>query len=211
MLPRKKYYAIQASQVINALKKRSMDGYYAETKEDAVKIALSHIKIKSDISWGGSMTIHDSGLVSALRDGSYNLYDRSQASTPEEVRSIYLKSFDCDYYLMSSNAITLDGQLVNIDGNGNRVAALIYGPKNVLIIAGMNKVVTDVASALLRIQNEASPINTQRLNKNTPCNKTGICHNCLHEDTICCQTVITRKSNQPGRIKVILVGEELGY
>ena len=123
----------------------------------------------------------------------------------------YSKIVTCDYYFMSSNAITLDGQLVNIDGRGNRVACLIDGPKNVIIIAGMNKIVTDVEAGIERVRNYASPPNNIRLGYNTPCAQLGRCANCLVDDCICCQIVITRKSKIPGRIKVILVGEELGY
>lgn len=211
MEPRKAFYQTQAEQIIKKLEKRYMEGYYVSTKEEAVDLVKDIIKEGSSISWGGSMTIHDSGIVPALKERNYEIHDRSQATTPEGIRSTYLKAMDCDYFLMSTNAITLDGQLINIDGNGNRVAALIYGPHNVLVIAGMNKVTTDVEAGIKRVVNHASPINTQRLNKKTPCNKTGSCHQCLCDDTICCNTVITRKSHHRGRIKVILVGEELGY
>jgi len=120
------------------------------------------------------------------------------------------EALSCDYYFMSSNAITADGELVNIDGNGNRVAALIYGPENVVIIAGMNKIVKNVEEGISRTRNVASPQNCVRLNKNTPCAVNGVCGNCL-SDTICDQIVITRASRIPQRIKVILVGEELGF
>jgi len=112
---------------------------------------------------------------------------------------------------MSSNAISVTGELVNIDGTGNRLAALIYGPSNVIILAGMNKVMPTVEAALSRVKNTASPINAIRLSRNTPCAVTGICSECQSPDCICAQTVITRRSNQAGRIKVILIGEELGY
>ncbi|MEG0590187.1 MAG: lactate utilization protein, partial [Lachnospiraceae bacterium] len=116
-----------------------------------------------------------------------------------------------DYFFMSSNAITIDGELVNIDGNGNRVACLIHGPKHVILIVGMNKVVSDVANGMTRIRNMATPANAARLGTKTPCQKTGCCGNCLSPDCMCCEVVITRKSRHEGRIKVILVGEELGY
>ena len=116
-----------------------------------------------------------------------------------------------DYFLMSTNAITMDGELVNIDGRSNRVSCLCWGPQNVIIIAGMNKVALDVESALKRVRNFAAPPNAVRLNKNTPCAQTGKCADCYSPDCICSQIVITRRSSTPNRIKVILVGEELGY
>ena len=161
--------------------------------------------------FGGSMTLADIGMLDTLREGHFNLLDRSTANNQDEVLAIYQKSFAADTYFMSTNAITIDGQLVNIDGNGNRVAALIYGPKQVIIMAGMNKVATNVEEAINRVQNFASPANTQRLHKNTPCNKTGYCHDCQSEDCICSNTVITRRSGTKDRIKVILIGEVLGY
>ena len=166
----------------------------------------------SVISWGGSQTISEIGLISELTHLPYTLLDRSVATTADETRDIYLKAFNADYYLMSANAITLDGELINIDGTGNRAAALIYGPKNVIVIAGMNKIVTDQASGMDRVRNFAAPPNAIRIGHDqTPCSKTGKCHDCLSEQCICCQTVITRFSRIPKRIKVILVGEPLGY
>ena len=146
-----------------------------------------------------------------LKKSDYILYDRSSAVTPEERTAMYGKIVTSDYFFMSSNAITLNGELVNIDGNGNRVACLIAGPKNVIVIAGMNKIVPDVESGIARVRNMAAPPNTVRLGRKTPCAELGRCADCLTPDCICCQTVITRKSSVPNRIKVILVGEELGY
>ena len=157
------------------------------------------------------MTLEELGLIEELKKSDYTVYDRSLAKTPEERSELYSDVVCCDYYFMSSNAITLDGQLVNIDGFGNRVACLITGPKNVVVIAGMNKVVKDVNSAIDRVHNQAAPPNALRLGLNLPCAKFGRCVDCLDDSCMCCQTVITRKSRIPGRIKVILVGEELGY
>ena len=157
------------------------------------------------------MSISECGLMDAVRDGSYTLIDRMTATTPREKREIYAKTVMADYYLMSTNAITMDGELVNIDGFCNRVACLCAGPENVIIIAGMNKVVKDVESGINRIRTKAAPPNTTRLNKNTPCARTGVCGNCFSPDCICSQTVITRRSGIPGRIKVILVNEDLGF
>ena len=158
------------------------------------------------------MTLSESGMMKALQDrDDLTLLERSKAKSPDEVTEIYHKSLSADYYFMSSNAISVTGELVNIDGTGNRLAALIYGPSNVIILAGMNKVMPTVEAALSRVKNTASPINAIRLSRNTPCAVTGICSECQSPDCICAQTVITRRSNQAGRIKVILIGEELGY
>lgn len=212
MTPLKKFYSIQAQSVIKKLEQRNMEGYYCETSEEALKKALSLMETNSIISWGGSETIKEIGLISELNHQPYTLLDRSVATSTEEIREVYLKAFNSDYYLMSANAITLDGELINIDGTGNRVASLIYGPKNVIVIAGMNKLVTDQQSGIDRIRNFASPPNAMRIgHEQTPCYKTGKCHDCTNEQCICCHIVVTRYSRLPKRIKVILVGENLGY
>jgi L-lactate utilization protein LutB len=211
MTPRKEYYENTSKTLIKQFEKRRIEAYYCDDKEQAKRKILELIADGSTVSWGGAMTLREIDLFDSLKNGNYNLLDRSTASTSEEVAEIYHKALSSDYYLMSSNAITLDGKLVNIDGNGNRVDALIYGPRNVIVVAGMNKVVLDEDAALKRVRNEASPINTVRLNMKTPCSITGKCADCLSDDCICCQTVITRMSRVPNRIKVILVGEELGY
>lgn len=208
---KKKFYENQANTIIKAFKKRQIEGYYCATAKEAKEKAINLMSENSTISWGGSKTLDQIGIKEALKEKNFNLLDRSQASSNDEVRSIYLQTFDADYYLMSSNAITLDGKLINIDGNGNRIAALIYGPKNVIVIAGMNKVTLDEDTARKRVRNMASPPNTVRLNCKTPCATTGMCHNCFSEECICCQILITRFSRTPNRIKVILVGEELGF
>jgi L-lactate utilization protein LutB len=211
MTPMKKFYRQQGTTIIQNLKKRNMSGYYCETAQEAKDLALTLIAPESTIGFGGSMTLEAIGLLDTLASGSYHLLDRSTASTPDEVRDIYLKSFGADTFLMSTNAISLDGHLVNIDGNGNRVAALIYGPTQVLILCGMNKVASTLDEAIERVKNFAAPPNTQRLSRNTPCSKTGFCHDCQAEDCICSNIVITRRSNKESRIKVILIGEALGY
>ena len=167
MTPTKKFYKQQSMTIIQNLKKRQIAGYYCESHEAAVELALSLTDTGTTISFGGSMTLEGIGILDVLRKGDYNLLDRSKTTNGEEVLEIYRKSFSADTYYMSTNAITLDGQLVNIDGNGNRVAALIYGPTQVIVMVGMNKVSSDVEEAIKRVQNFASPQNTQRLNKNS--------------------------------------------
>jgi hypothetical protein len=200
-----------AATILERLKKRNMEGYFCETSAEAVELALSLMPEGSSISWGGTSTVSECGLMDAIQKKNYTLIDRTTAKTPEEKREIFAKTVMADYYLMSTNAITMEGELINIDGFGNRVACLCAGPEHVLVIAGMNKVVNNVESGLDRIRTKAAPANTVRLNKNTPCAKTGVCGNCFAPDCICSQTVITRRSGTPGRIKVILVNEDLGF
>ena len=208
---RNKRNQMLAEKLIKALESRNMEGYYAQTKEEALEKALELIPEGSKIGWGGSMSIQEIGLKDAVCQGNYHTYNRDAAATPEEKRKIELITYDCDFFLTSANAITEDGVIVNIDGYANRVSAIAAGPRNVLMIVGMNKVVKDVENAVSRARNEAAPINAQRFNLNTPCAKTGACFDCKSPDTICCQFLITRFSKAPQRIKVILVNDELGF
>ena len=197
-----------AQKVIKGLGTRNMTGYYAADKEEALKIALSLIPEGSTATMGGGMSVHEIGLVQALKEGNYNYIDRDAA---EDRRAAMLAAYDADVFLASCNAITDDGVLVNIDGNANRVSAIAYGPKKVVFIVGMNKVCNDVDGAMKRARNVAAPINNQRFNGNNPCTKTGACANCKSPDTICCQFLVTRYSKHPGRIHVILVNDALGF
>jgi len=208
---KQQYHKNLADTVIKNLKKRGMDGFYCLTKQEALDKALSFLDDNALISWGGSMSLSEIGLLEALKKGPYKVLDRYTATTDEESLELQRKAFFSNFYFLSANAITMDGMLYNIDGAGNRVAAMIYGPKEVIIIAGINKVCLDGDEALKRIRNVAAPTNTLRLNQNTPCTKLGKCAQCLVPDTICSHTVITRNSKPAGRIKVILVGETLGY
>lgn len=197
-----------AKRVIENMKSRFMEGYYCENREEALKKALELIKEGSTVSWGGTFTAKEIGLIDALKKGNYNVLDRENAKEGEDIAR---EAFFADYYVMSANAICDDGQLINIDGNGNRCAALIFGPKNVIVIAGMNKVVQGYENALNRARTVAAPINVQRFQKNTGCLKTGVCVDCKTPDCICCNIVTTRISRPAGKIKVILVNEDLGF
>ena len=197
-----------AQQVIKGIESRNMKGYYAATKEEALKIALEIIPESSSVTMGGAMSAHEIGLVDALKNGNYNFIDRDKA---EDKRAAMLAAYDADYFLTSANAITEDGVMVNIDGNANRVSAIAQGPKHVVAIVGMNKVCPDVDAAMKRARNVAAPINAQRFGLNTPCTKTGSCMNCKSPDTICCQFLITRFSRHADRIHVILVNDNLGF
>lgn len=202
----------QAQTIIKAIEKRNMTAYYCENKEECVSKVLSIIPDESVISWGGSASINECALPQKLKEkGCYTVLDRSDYTTPEKQKEFAVKSFQSDYFLMSSNAITLDGELVNVDGNGNRVASLIYGPKHVIVVVGMNKVVPTVEAGYKRTRDIASPPNTIRLNKNTPCSVTGKCGDCMSEDCICNQIVITRRSREKERIIILLVNDNLGF
>lgn len=197
--------------VVKALESRNMEAYYAASKEEALKIALDLIPEGSTVNMGGSASVREVGLIDALNEGNYEFCDRDKASTPEQRHEIALKAFTCDWFLGSVNAMSEDGVFVNIDGNANRVAAYAFGPKNVLLIVGMNKVVKTEEDALHRARNEAAPINTQRFGIDTPCVKNGSCFDCKSSDCICCQIMTTRFSRIPKRFKVILVDENLGF
>lgn len=212
MNPKKMHYETLANTVIKNLAKRRMEGCYCATIEEAEKKAFSYLTPGCTISFGGSVTLEETGMLTALRhDPDIHLMDRTTANSPEEIQKLYHDALSADFYFMSTNAITVEGELVNIDGTGNRVAALIYGPQNVIIMAGMNKVSSNIQEALCRIRNTATPINCKRLEKKTPCSATGVCADCLSPDCICNQIVVTRNSRIENRIKVILIGEELGY
>ena len=197
-----------AQKVIKGLGSRNMTGYYASSAEEAKKIALDLIPEGSTVTMGGGMSVHEIGLVDALKNGNYNFLDRNQA---EDKRAAMLAAYDADFFLSSCNAITEDGILINIDGNANRVSAIAQGPKKVIFIVGMNKVCSDVDGGMKRARNVAAPINAQRFGLDTPCTKTGSCFNCKSPDTICCQFLVTRFSKHADRIHVILVNDSLGF
>ena len=200
-----------AQKVIKGLESRNMSGYYAASKEEALKKALEIIPEGSSVTMGGAMSAYEIGLVDAIKAGNYRFIDRENAGTPEEKRKAMLEGYDADFFLSSANAMTDDGVLVNIDGNSNRVSMIAQGPKKVLFIVGMNKVTSDIDSAMKRARNVAAPINAQRFGLSTPCSKLGTCMNCKSPDTICCQFLITRFSRHTDRIHVILVNDDLGF
>lgn len=202
---------VLGNRVVKALESRNMEAYYMKTKEAALAKALELIPEGSSISWGGTMSAQEIGLTDALHKGNYNVYDREQVETREEKEKIAHQALNCDFFIGSTNALSEDGVLVNVDGNANRVAAFAYGPKNVLLIVGMNKVVKTEADAMSRARNEAAPINAQRFGVDTPCVKNGSCFNCKSPQCICCQILITRFSKVPKRTKIILVDENLGF
>lgn len=207
----KKRNELLAQKVIKGLKGRNMAGFYAANKEEALKLALELIEEETTVGWGGSTTVEEIGLKEALINGNYQVINRDLAKDAKEKRTLELAVLGASSMVAGSNAITEDGELVNIDGNGNRVAGIIYGPEQVILIIGMNKVCKTLEDAISRAQNMAATTNTKRFAIQTPCNVTGSCAKCKTPETICCQYVVTRYSKIKDRIKVILVNENLGF
>lgn len=213
----------QIKRTMEALNKNHMESFYAENRQKAAEIALSLISKGDTVSVGGSVTLSEIGLLDALKSGDYNYLDRYAAKTPDEMHEIFRKAFFADAYFSSSNAVTEQGELYNVDGTGNRVAALIYGPKRVIVTVGKNKIVKDLNAAFKRMKTTAAPLNAKRLCKNTYCAETGKCVTlsnghaddiacgCRSTDRICRDYVIMGEQALHDRIKVIIVNEELGY
>ncbi len=208
--PKALYYHKRGEILVKNLKNRHFDAYYCESKEEALAKALELIPEGATVSWGGAMSAQQIGLMDAVNNGPYKTIDRDTCKTQAEREQAARDAMFCDVYLTGANGLSLDGQMVNIDGTGNRVAATIYGPKMVLVIAGMNKVMDNLESAIQRARTVAAPLNQQRFQLNNPCTATGTCADCKSETCICNQIVITRHCRPVGRIKFILVGEDLG-
>ena len=202
---------VKSATVIKNLERRNMEGYYFETVEEAVEKAMSMIKEEDTVGWGGSTTIDQTGIKKLLEEKNITVYDRDKETDPKEKVKMMKKALTSDVFLTSANAITMDGELLNIDGNGNRVAAFCYGPDSVIVIAGMNKIVTDLDVALKKVRLDATVPNTFRTNSKTPCHFTGKCTECTMNDTLCGQILVTRFCKPQNKIKVILVGQNLGF
>lgn len=197
--------------VCDTLNGRGFAAFYCSTKEEALDKALELIPEGSSITWGGCRSAEEIGLIDAVKKGNYQVMNYALAASAEERTAMMKQAFTCDVFLTGTNAITETGELVNIDGTGNRVAAMTYGPDSVIVIAGMNKLVPTVMDAVTRARNTAAPINVQRFDVQTPCKIDGMCHDCNTPDCICNYFVRTRRCRPDGRIKVILVGESLGF
>lgn len=204
-----------AQKVVKALEKRHFNAYYCETEKDALNKVLELVTKDETISWGGSVTLEETGIKQYLEENGYNVINRDNGKTPEEKLELTKKGLLCSTFLMSTNALSEDGCLINVDGTGNRVAALCYGPEKVIVIAGMNKVVKTLNDAVQRARTYVAPVNQQRINsmkkQDTPCVYNGSCADCVSPDSICAQVVETRLSRPAGRITVILVNKKLGY
>lgn len=209
--PKQKYYEKRAQVLLKNLTSRGFEAYYCADKDQARAKALELIPKGASVGWGGCASAEQIGLVDAVRKGNYTAMDRDTAATPQERVKIMKQCLSADVFLTGANALSLDGQMVNIDGNGNRVAAIVYGPDSVLVIAGMNKVCDTLDAAVTRARTIAAPMNKQRFDSKTPCEVTGACADCKSDSCICNQILITRNCRPAGRIKVILVGEELGF
>ncbi len=196
--------------LVQNLQSRNFEAVYCDNAAVAKKKVLSLIAKENTVGFGGSITLEQCGIMDELRNGSYNIVDRESAKTPEERQELMRKCLTTDVFLMSANALSEDGQIVNIDGVGNRVAALCYGPKTVIMVVGINKVTRTLEDAVSRARYIAAPVNAQRFPIATPCMQTGVCGNCKRTDSICSQIVITRLCRPAGRIKVVIVGESLG-
>lgn len=209
--PKELYYEKRGMTLVKNLQKRHFEAYYCATKAEALEKALSLIPVGASVGWGGAMSCQQIGLMDAVRAGDYRAIDRDQCTTPEAREQAMRDSQFADVFLTGANGLSMDGQMVNIDGSGNRVAAIIYGPKNVIVVAGMNKVEDSLEAAVRRARTIAAPMNQQRFQlPNNPCTANGVCADCKSETCICNQIVITRHCRPAGRIKFILVGEELG-
>ena len=203
------------------LRKNNMDAYVCMTSQEAVKIVESLLNEGETITSGGSMSLEESGVMALMKSGKYNYLDRSLAKNREETEEIYRKAYFCDTYLCSSNAVTENGELYNVDGNSNRVSAICYGPKSVIMVCGMNKIVRNIDEAIVRIKTTAAPPNCVRLSCPSYCSEAGHCvsldkggdmaSGCKGDGRICCNYVVSAQQRHKGRIKVILVAENLGY
>ena len=207
---KKKMYDLAGPKTGEALNKRRCEADYCSTAAEAVEKVLELTPKTDVVSWGGAMTVDELGIKQRMAQEGYTLLDRDTAQSPEEKQAIMRQALTCGTFLMSSNAISKDGQLVNIDGNGNRVAAMCFGPRQVVVVAGMNKVLGTLDDAVARARNVAAPANAQRFGVKTPCGLTGQCGDCTSPDCICSKLVITRFCMPERRIKVVLVGEDLG-
>ena len=212
----------KANKVIENLERNNMLGFYCETSADAVELVKTLIHDGDVIASGGSATLKETGILNLIKSANYNYLDRSREGiTQQEIEEVYRGAYNADVYFMSTNAITKSGYLYNVDGNSNRVSALLYGPKSVIVVCGYNKIVKDIDEAVKRVKSVASPLNTIKLEKDTYCSrrkecmslKKGdeLCDGCHSPDRICCNYVISAQQRVKGRIKVIIIGEELGF
>lgn len=210
MDPKQKYYHKRGELLVKNLRSRHFEAYYCESREQALEKALELIPMGATVGWGGALSAKQIGLLDAMNNGNYNAIDRDKAPNPEQRKQAMKRCLLADVFITGANALSMDGQMVNIDGNGNRVAPIVYGPESIIVIAGMNKVMDTLDAAMIRARTVAAPMNKQRFDLQTPCEVTGTCGDCKSEGCICNQILITRNSKPAGRIKMILVGEDLG-
>ena len=200
------------NKVIKALEENNMNGYLVNSKEELIS-KIEELTNSGDIvACGGSMSLFEAGVIDHLRSGRYEFLDRhKEGLKPEDIKKIYRDAFSSDVYFTSTNAITEEGEIYNVDGNGNRVAAMLYGPDKVIIVAGYNKIVENLSEAIQRNRRIAAPANAKRLNKKTPCAKVGNFMDCKSSEKICREYTLIRSQSNSNRIHVIFLNEELGY
>lgn len=204
------YYEKRAQKLVTNLRNRHFDAWYCASMEEALAKALELIPEGATVGWGGALSAQQIGLVDAVRNGDYRALDREACKSQEERDQVARACFQADVFLTGANALSMDGQMVNIDGMGNRVAAIVFGPQTVLVIAGMNKVMDTLDEAVRRARTVAAPLNQQRFQLDNPCTATGSCADCKSATCICNQILVTRHCKPAGRIKFIIVGEDLG-
>lgn len=204
--------AERIKKAISNLEKNNMAGFYVESKQELLSLLSTQLKVGETVGCGDSVTLEQTEVFEHLRKGSYVFYDKHQPHlTSEEKRQIYLKNFKADSFITGTNAITVDGKLFNIDGNGSRVAPMLYGPQQVIVVVGTNKLVDTVESAVYRARQIAAPMDAKRLNRNTPCVKLGKCVDCKREQRICNDFVLIARQFIKDRIKVIFIKGDYGY
>ena len=197
---------------ISSLRKNNMAGYFVKDRGELIDLLQGLIKKGSTVGCGDSVTLEDTGVFDFLRSGDYRFYDKFKPNlSSEEKRSLYLKNFSANTFITGTNALTMDGKIFNIDGNGSRVAPMLYGPEQVVIVVGKNKIVETVQLAIERTRQIAAPLDAKRLKKETPCAKLGTCIDCSHKQRICNDFVLIAGQVIENRIKVIVVDEVLGY
>lgn len=205
------YYDKRGEVLVKNLRRRHFDAYYCTTKEEALAQVMALIPEGSSVGWGGAISAEQVGVQNAVRSGNYTAIDRDAFPDRPDKDRCMRQCFDADYFITGANAISMDGQMVNIDGTGNRVGLIVYGPKNIIVVAGMNKVCANLEDAVKRARTVAAPMNQLRFGLPNPCTCTGVCADCITETSICNQILITRHCKPAGRIKFVLVGEELGF
>ena len=194
----------------DALRKNNMEATCVKTAQDVVPVVRSLLHPGDVVSNGGSVSLAGTGVMGLLRSGEYRFLDREGLSG-DELGRVYRDAFSADAYFASANAVTDAGEIFNVDGNGNRVAAIAFGPKKVILVVGCNKLVADLHEAETRLETLAAPANTKRLSCATPCRETGVCAHCHSPARVCCTYTVQRFQRQKGRIHVILVAEPLGF
>lgn len=202
----------QIERTVGSLNKNGINGYVVSSKEELLEKIEEIVNAGATVSCGGSMTLEELGVIDYLRMGRYNFLDREKEGlTVEEIGNIYRQAFFADAYFSGTNAITENGELYNVDGNGNRVSAMIFGPKKVIIVVGANKIVKNLEQAIERNRCISAPANAKRLNKNTPCAKVGYCMDCNSEERICCEYTVIKRQRDKNRMHVFIINDNLGY